>query len=50
LPVMEEEHYSIYCINFIHNRIDVLDSSPEGTRLYHEVLSNRIIPRLNLLF
>ncbi|OEL15066.1 hypothetical protein BAE44_0023913, partial [Dichanthelium oligosanthes] len=50
LPVMEEDPYSIYCINFIHNRIDVLDSSPEDTRLYHEVLSARIIPRLNLLF
>nr|TKW10860.1 hypothetical protein SEVIR_6G195700v2 [Setaria viridis] len=23
LPVMEEEHYNIYCINFIHDRIDL---------------------------
>ncbi|OEL26200.1 hypothetical protein BAE44_0012781 [Dichanthelium oligosanthes] len=40
---MEEEHYSIYCINFIHNRIDVLDSSPEDTRLYHELETDGIV-------
>ncbi|KAG2634392.1 hypothetical protein PVAP13_2NG168906 [Panicum virgatum] len=50
LPVMEEGHYSIYCINFIHDRIDVLDSSPEDHKVYHQVLGDRIIHRLNLLF
>ena len=47
---MEEGHYSIYCINFIHDRIDVLDSSPEDHKVYHQVLGDRIIHRLNLLF
>uniref|UniRef100_K3XPW6 Ubiquitin-like protease family profile domain-containing protein n=1 Tax=Setaria italica TaxID=4555 RepID=K3XPW6_SETIT len=52
LPVMEEEHYSIYCINFIHERIDVLDSSPKESKAsyYHQVLGDQIIRRLNLLF
>ncbi|CAM0150350.1 unnamed protein product [Urochloa decumbens] len=50
LPVMEEEHYSVYCINFIHDRIDVLDSSAEHHTVYHQVLGDRIIRRLNLLF
>ncbi|XP_039777861.1 uncharacterized protein LOC120645161 isoform X1 [Panicum virgatum] len=50
LPVMEEDHYSVYCINFIHDRIDVLDSSPEDHTIYHNVLGDRIIRRLNLLF
>ncbi|CAN6373403.1 unnamed protein product [Urochloa humidicola] len=50
LPVMEEEHYSVYCINFIHDRIDVLDSSAEHHTIYHQVLGDRIIRRLNLLF
>ncbi|XP_025794955.1 uncharacterized protein LOC112875348 isoform X3 [Panicum hallii] len=50
LPVVEKGHYSIYCINFIHDRIDVLDSSPEDHRVYHQVLGDRIIRRLNLLF
>ena len=49
LPVMEEDHYSVYCINFIHDRIDVLDSSPEDHTIYHNVLGDRIIRRLNLL-
>ncbi|KAG2549724.1 hypothetical protein PVAP13_9KG262013 [Panicum virgatum] len=47
---MEEDHYSVYCINFIHDRIDVLDSSPEDHIIYHNVLGDRIIQRLNLLF
>ena len=47
---MEEDHYTVYCINLIHDRIDILDSSPDDHRLYHEVVGNRIIPRLNLLF
>ncbi|CAN6220964.1 unnamed protein product [Urochloa humidicola] len=50
LLVMEEEHYSVYCINFIHDRIDVLDSSAEHHTVYHQVLGDRIIRRLNLLF
>ncbi|XP_002450520.2 uncharacterized protein LOC8076785 isoform X5 [Sorghum bicolor] len=50
LPIMEEDHYTVYCINLIHDRIDILDSSPDDHRLYHEVVGNRIIPRLNLLF
>jgi len=50
LPVMEEDHYSVYCINSIHDRIDVLDSSPEDHTIYHNVLGDRIIRRLNLLF
>ncbi|CAL5059089.1 unnamed protein product [Urochloa decumbens] len=50
LPLMEEEHYSVYCINFIHDRIDVLDSSAEHHTVYHQVLGDRIIRRLNLLF
>jgi len=50
LPVMEEDHYSVYCINFIHDRIDVLDSIPEDHTIYHNVLGDRIIRRLNLLF
>uniref|UniRef100_K3Y165 Ubiquitin-like protease family profile domain-containing protein n=1 Tax=Setaria italica TaxID=4555 RepID=K3Y165_SETIT len=50
LPVMEEEHYTIYCINFIHDRIDVIDSSPDDHTDYHQVLGDRIIRRLNLLF
>ncbi|CAL4955067.1 unnamed protein product [Urochloa decumbens] len=50
LPVMEEEHYSVYCINFIHDRIDVLDSSEEHHTVCHQVLGDRIIRRLNLLF
>ncbi|RCV21406.1 hypothetical protein SETIT_4G137200v2 [Setaria italica] len=36
LPVMEEGHYSIYCINFIHECIDVLDSSPDDHTDYHQ--------------
>lgn len=47
---MEQYHYSVYCINLIHDRIDILDSSPADHRLYHEVVGNRIIPRLNALF
>jgi len=47
---MEEDHYTVYCINLIHDRIDILDSSPDDHRLYHQVVGNRIIPRLNLLF
>uniref|UniRef100_K4ALZ7 Uncharacterized protein n=1 Tax=Setaria italica TaxID=4555 RepID=K4ALZ7_SETIT len=47
---MEEEHYSIYRINFIHDRIDVLDSSLDDHTDYHQVLGDRIIRRLNLLF
>lgn len=47
---MEEDHYSVYCINFIHDRIDVLDSSPEDHTIYHDVLGDQIIRRLNLLF
>ncbi|CAD6247341.1 unnamed protein product [Miscanthus lutarioriparius] len=50
LPIMEEDHYTVYCINLIHDRIYILDSSPDDHRLYHEVVGNRIIPRLNLLF
>ncbi|OQU76400.1 hypothetical protein SORBI_3010G141800 [Sorghum bicolor] len=50
LPIMEEDHYTVYCINLIHDRIDILDSSPDDHRIYHEVVGNRIIPRLNLLF
>ncbi|XP_039828910.1 uncharacterized protein LOC120690347 isoform X3 [Panicum virgatum] len=50
LPVMEGDHYSVYCINFIHDRIDVLDYSPEDHTIYHNVLGDRIIRRLNLLF
>ena len=50
LSIMEEDHYTVYCINLIHDRIDILDSSLDDHRLYHEVVGNRIIPRLNLLF
>ncbi|RLM74816.1 hypothetical protein C2845_PM15G09120 [Panicum miliaceum] len=50
LPIMEEEHFSVYRINFIHDRIDVLDSCPDDHTEYHQILGDRIIPRLNLLF
>uniref|UniRef100_K3Z0L8 Ubiquitin-like protease family profile domain-containing protein n=1 Tax=Setaria italica TaxID=4555 RepID=K3Z0L8_SETIT len=50
LPILEEEHYSIYCINFIHDRIDLLDSSPDDHIDYHQVLGDQIIQRLNLFF
>lgn len=50
LPIQGVNHYSVYCINFIHDRIDILDSSPEDHMVYHDDLGNRIIPRLNALF
>ncbi|RCV18523.1 hypothetical protein SETIT_3G307500v2 [Setaria italica] len=50
LPVMEEEHYTIYCINFVPDRIDVIDSCPDDHTDYHQVLGDRIIRCLNLLF
>ncbi|RLM62304.1 hypothetical protein C2845_PM14G07150 [Panicum miliaceum] len=48
--LVTEEHYSIYCINFIHDLIDVLDSSPEDHTDYHQILGDQTIRRLNLLF
>nr|TKW32268.1 hypothetical protein SEVIR_2G157600v2 [Setaria viridis] len=41
LPVMEE-HYTIYCINFIHDRIDVIDSSPDDHTDYHQVFDSNV--------
>jgi hypothetical protein len=26
LPVIHQDHRSVYCVNFVHTRIDVLDS------------------------
>ncbi|RCV43401.1 hypothetical protein SETIT_9G291500v2 [Setaria italica] len=40
LPIMEEEHCSIYYINFIHDRTDVLDSSPDDHTDYHQLATD----------
>uniref|UniRef100_A0A0A9MY68 Uncharacterized protein n=1 Tax=Arundo donax TaxID=35708 RepID=A0A0A9MY68_ARUDO len=50
LPVLHKDHWTVYCLNMIHTRIDVLDSSPADQRTYHEILADRIVPRLNELF
>ena len=50
LPVMEDNQWSVYCINMIHKRIDILDSNAANHTVYHEELGDRIIPRLNSLF
>ena len=40
----------VYCLNMVHKRIDVLDSNNEDISAYHEVLGERILSRLNVLF
>lgn len=50
LPIMEEDHFTVYYINLIHDRIDILDSSPDDHSLYHRDVGNKISPRLNIMF
>ncbi|KAL6850318.1 hypothetical protein ACP4OV_020945 [Aristida adscensionis] len=54
IPVLHSFHWTVYCVNIAHSRIDVLDSmdySSKGATTFedwHGDLSRRIIDRLSL--
>ncbi|KAK3136467.1 hypothetical protein QOZ80_5BG0435590 [Eleusine coracana subsp. coracana] len=50
VPIPEDNHYTIYCLNMIDFHIDILDSSNEDHEDYHTTVSDRVVPRLNELF
>ncbi|KAK3130285.1 hypothetical protein QOZ80_6BG0491330 [Eleusine coracana subsp. coracana] len=50
VPIPEDSHYTVYCLNMIDFRIDILDSSNEDHEDYHTVVGDRVVLRLNELF
>ncbi|KAK3139629.1 hypothetical protein QOZ80_5AG0386510 [Eleusine coracana subsp. coracana] len=50
VPIPEDNHYTVYCLNMIDFRIDILDSSNEDHEDYHTVVGDRVVLRLNELF
>ncbi|CAL5065659.1 unnamed protein product [Urochloa decumbens] len=51
LPVHHKGHWTVYCVNLVHEQIDILDSSPWPTekqqKEYHADIAERIRSRLN---
>jgi len=53
LPVHQGRHWTVYCVNFIHEQIDILDSADwtvNQRKKYHGAIAGRIRKRLNDLF
>jgi hypothetical protein len=51
LPVVENHYYyTVYYLNMVVSRIDILDSSNDEHTNYHAAVSDRVVPKLNDLF